>query len=247
MKTESALTMTLLLSAHMVFAATTTNDVTGDWHGTLETGTAKLRLVFKISKTADRGLSAKLDSLDQGARDIPVDTVSVSNKVLRMEVKSVKGLYVGTLDATGAKAAGVWSQGQAVLALNLGKGPGASAAGEADELSPEQLAANKLAAQKIVGTWNGTLMVGAASLRLRVNISKTPTGGATGTLDSLDQGANAIPLSAITLKDGKVYFEARGIGGAYEGKLAAGGSALAGEWQQGGQTMPLDFKLSPPK
>jgi hypothetical protein len=75
-----------------------------------------------------------------------------------------------------------------------------------------------------------------------VNISKSSPGNATGTLDSLDQGANGIPLSTITFKDGKVRFEARGIGGVYEGKLAADGLTLTGQWQQGGQTLPLEFK-----
>jgi uncharacterized protein len=242
MKTKSLLAMTLLLSVHIASAALATNDVIGNWQGTLDTGAAKLRLVFKISRAADGGLSAKLDSLDQGARDIPVDTVSVSNKVLRMEVKSVKGLYVGTLDASRTKTAGLWSQGGGVLALSLEKGQGASAAAAAEKLSPEELAANEQAAQKIAGTWNGTLTLGAASLRLRVNISKTATGGATGTMDSLDQGADGIPLSAVTLKEGKVHFEARGIGAVYEGKLDANGSGLSGEWQQSGQTMPLEFK-----
>ncbi len=71
MKTKSLLALPLLLSAQIAFAATTTNDVTGNWLGTLDTGMAKLRLSFKISRAADGGLTAKLDSLDQGARDIP--------------------------------------------------------------------------------------------------------------------------------------------------------------------------------
>lgn len=247
MRTKALLAMTLLLSVDIAFAASTTNDVIGNWHGTLDTGVAKLRLVFKISGAANGELSAKLDSPDQGARDIPVDTVSLSNKTLRMELKSVKGLYVGTLDAGGTKATGLWSQGGGVLALSLEKGQGVNAAAETEKLSPEELAANKLAAQKLAGTWNGTLRVGGASLRLRLNISKNAAGGANGTMDSLDQGANGVPLSAITLKEAKVHFEARGIGAVYEGKLDANGSGLSGEWQQGGQGMPLEFKLSPPK
>jgi hypothetical protein len=80
-----------------------------------------------------------------------------------------------------------------------------------------------------------------------MNITKSPAGAAAGTLDSLDQGANGIPLSAITLKDGKVRFEARGIGGIYEGTLAADGATLNGQWQQGGQTLPLDLKKATSK
>jgi len=247
MNAKSLTAVVLLLSACMALAASATNDVAGNWHGTLDTGLTKLRLVFKITKTASGEFTAKLDSLDQGAHDIPVDTVSVSNMTLRMEVKSVKGSYVGTLDATGTRATGLWSQGGGGLALSLEKGQGTIVAAEAGKLSPGELAANKQAAQEIVGTWNGTLAVGAASLRLRANFTKTAVGGAAGTLDSLDQGANGIPLSGITLKEGKVRFEARGIGAVFEGRLDAAGSGLTGQWQQGGHTLPLVFTKQPSK
>jgi hypothetical protein len=95
---------------------------------------------------------------------------------------------------------------------------------------------------KTPGTWSGALTTPTGTLRLRLNISKSATGAATGTMDSLDQNANGIPLSAITLKDGRVRFEVRGVGGVYEGTLAADGSTLNGEWQQGGGSLPLEFK-----
>ena len=235
-----------LLTPVLAFSAAT-NDATGNWKGTLDVGSVKLRLVFKINKTAGGDLNAKLDSLDQGVRDIPVDTVTVKNKAMRLEVKTIDGVYEGTIDAAGTKAIGQWKQGAQALPLTLERVQGAEPASEAEKLSPSDLAASKQAAQKIAGTWNGTLAVGAANLRLRLNISKTAAGAATGTMDSLDQGANGIPVSTITHKEGKVHFEVSGIGGVYEGTLAADGLALSGHWHQGGQTMPLDFTKAPPK
>lgn len=244
MKKMFPLLMTLSLLARSAVAAPATNNVAGDWHGALDVGTAKLRLVFRITNATNGGLTAKLDSLDQGARDMPVDSVTVSNKSLRMEIKSIHGLFVGTLDAAGRKATGVWSQGANALPLTLEKGQRTSTPAGDEELSSEDLAANKQAAAKTAGTWSGTLSAGGASLRLRVNISKTASGGATGTMDSLDQGANGIPLSAITLKDGTVRFQARGVGGFFEGRLSADGTTLTGEWRQGGQTFPLELKAA---
>jgi hypothetical protein len=61
-------------------------------------------------------------------------------------------------------------------------------------------------------------------------------------MDSLDQGAKDIPVSGITLKEGKVHFELPGIGGMYEGTLESDGKVMKGEWRQGGQTFPLEFK-----
>ena len=64
-------------------------------------------------------------------------------------------------------------------------------------------------------------------------------------MDSLDQGARDIPLSAITLREGTLGFEVRGVGGSYEGTLAPDGALLTGQWQQGGQSFALDLKKGP--
>ncbi len=238
----SLLAVILWASASAGIGATTIDDATGNWLGTLEVGQVKLRVVFKISKNATGGLTAKMDSPDQGAKDIPVDVVTFKEKELHLEIKAVQGTYEGTLNATGKSATGKWKQGPNSLPLNLVKGSGTDTAGEAEKLSPADAAANKQAAQKIAGTWNGTLVAGAASFRLRLNFAKSATGTATGTLDSLDQGANGIPLNTITHKEGKIRFEARGMGVVYEGTLAADGSMLAGQWQQAGQSLPMSFK-----
>jgi hypothetical protein len=245
-KTISLLAVTVRLSTVLAAGAETTN-VTGNWSGTLEAGPIKLRVVFKISKGAEGALTAKMDSVDQGTRDIPVDAVTVKDKTLRMEVKVVNGVYEGALDATGTKATGNWTQNAQSLPLVLEKGARADPEFAGEKLSPADLAANKQAALKIAGTWNGALAISGTSLRLRLNISKSSTGTATGTMDSLDQGANGIPLSAITLKDRKVRFEAGGIGGIYEGTLATEGATFSGQWHQGGQTLPLEFKRTTAK
>lgn len=246
-KAISLLAATVLLGSTAAFGAVATNSVAGNWNGTLEVGAVKLRVVFKIRQAAGGTLTAKMDSLDQGARDIPVDAVTVKSNLLRLEVNIVKGVYEGTLDAAKTKATGQWTQGPQTLPLVLEKGQGTDAIFEAEKTAPADLAANKLAALKVVGTWDGALDTGTASLRLRLNIAKSPAGTATGTMDSLDQGANGIPLSAITFKDGTVRFEAKGIGGVYEGALATNGSTLSGQWQQGGGAAPLEFKKAPSK
>lgn len=240
-KTLALLATGLLLVGTLAGTAATTNDIIGDWRGTLDAGAAKLRLVFHVKSSPGGGFAGTLDSIDQGARGIPVDSVRLTNNTLRMEVKSVSGVYEGTLDASGKRATGTWTQGAGVMPLVLEKGTGTNVTAAPEKLSPADLAANKLAAQKLAGTWNGKLSLGPQSLRLRVNIAKTAAGTASGTLDSLDQGANGIPLSGLTLKDGTVRFEAPGIGGIYEGKLDVPGKVLTGEWRQGGQTFPLEL------
>jgi hypothetical protein len=250
MKNAMSFLAVSLLFSSIAFSAPAPNDVTGNWKGILQVGELKLHLVFKITKSANGALSAKMDSLDQGARDLPVDIVTVKNNTLHMEVSDIQGIYEGTLDNSGAKATGKWQQGQQTLPLILERNSGKADEVEVESFSPADLAANKAAADKLAGSWEGNLNAGTQPLRLVLNVRKTAAGKgagmATGTIDSPDQGAKDIPLSAITYKDGKVRFEARGIGGSYEGSLEGAGGKINGEWKQGGQTMPLNFQKKTP-
>ncbi len=244
MKTSLSLLIAMLISSAAAFGAPATNSLLGNWLGTLDTGGAKLRLLFKITQSYSGVLSAKLDSLDQGARDIPVNSIAVKDKAVRLEVKAVQGVYDGALDEAGKQIAGTWQQAGRSLPLTLERREGAVDVAAPEKLSPEELAASKQAAQKLAGLWNGTLAAGAASFRLKVKIAKNASGAATGTIESVDQGAKDIPLTGITCKEGAVHFEARGIGAAYDGTLSPAGVMLTGRWHQSGQSMPLEFKKS---
>jgi len=242
MKRTTALLSALLLTSAVAFGATATNDLAGNWKGALDVGQAKLRLLFKVTRTPEGVLTAKMDSLDQGARDIPVETVVIKDDTVRMEVKLVQGVYQGSFDEAGKKITGTWKQGPNSLPLALERTQGTVMAAEPEKLSPADLVASKQAAQKLAGVWNGTLAAGTSNLRLKVTITKTSAGAATGTMESVDQGAKDIPLSAITCKEGAVRFEARGIGASYDGTLSPAGIVLTGQWHQAGQSMPLELK-----
>jgi hypothetical protein len=236
------LLITLLFTSATVFAAASTNGITGNWLGTLDTGSARLRLMFKIAQTPGGALTAKLDSFDQGARDIPVSSVTLKDQTVRLEVKIVQGAYDGTVDGAGKKITGTWQQGGHSLPLTLERYEGTVVTAEAEKLSPEDLAANKRAAQKLTGAWSGTLAAGGSNFRLKVRIAKTAAGTAVGTIQSPDQGAQDIPLSAITYREDAVHFEARALGAHYDGTLSPAGFVLTGEWHQSGQSFPLEFK-----
>jgi hypothetical protein len=242
MKTSLALLATILTFSGVASGAASTNGITGNWLGTLNAGSAKLRLLFKIIQSPKGALSAQLDSLDQGARNIPVSGITFKDNTVRLEVKAVQGVYDGTLDGAAKKMTGTWQQNGHSLPLTLQRQEGTVAAAQPEKLSPEDLAANKQAAQKLAGVWNGTLAAGAANFRLKVKIAKTAAGTATGTIQSLDQGGHDIPLSAITCKEGVVHFEARGLDAYYDGTLSPAGVMLSGEWHQSGQSLPLEFK-----
>ena len=95
-------------------------------------------------------------------------------------------------------------------------------------------------AQDILGDWQGTLKAGPAELHLMVHISAGTNGTLKATMDSLDQGANGIPISTIALKDSKLTFASDVIHATYEGKVNAGATAIEGTFTQG-QPFPLNL------
>ncbi len=93
----------------------------------------------------------------------------------------------------------------------------------------------------IEGTWQGTLELGAASLRLGIHISRNPQGILTSTLDSIDQGAMGLPVKETTFTDRKVHLDMPDLHATYEGTLSGDGAEIAGTFTQGGP-VPLTLK-----
>ncbi len=92
--------------------------VVGDWLGALKVGAASLRLGLHVEKKSDGGLTAILDSIDQGAK-IPVGAVAFESGKLRLTIPAIGGSYEGALNAEGAAIEGVWSQGGQQLPLTF--------------------------------------------------------------------------------------------------------------------------------
>src|SRR5260370_5312368 len=96
-------------------------------------------------------------------------------------------------------------------------------------------------AQDIAGDWQGSLKAGGGELRIVLHVAKY-FGSFKASMDSVDAGANAMSVTAISLQDTKLNFEVASIGGSYEGKVNADASLIQGEWSQSGVSFPLDFK-----
>ena len=75
--------------------------IEGYWLGTLHTGAIDLRMGFSIKKKDDGTLTATLDSIDQGARDIPLDSAEFKDGTLTLKLNKAKFAYTGKLDAAG--------------------------------------------------------------------------------------------------------------------------------------------------
>src|SRR5262249_34274780 len=94
-------------------------DVEGFWLGTLKVAGTELRLVATIAKKMDGSYTGTMDSPDQGAKGLPIDTVLFKDGELRLEMKGIKGSFVGKLSADGAEVAGKWTQAGETLPLTF--------------------------------------------------------------------------------------------------------------------------------
>jgi uncharacterized protein len=90
----------------------------GIWQGPLQFNNVELRIVFRITDHGD-SLSALLDSPDQGAKDIPVNSVAATDSSIRLNVNIINGYYEGTY--RGDSIDGKWVQGGMTLPLVLKK------------------------------------------------------------------------------------------------------------------------------
>jgi fermentation-respiration switch protein FrsA (DUF1100 family) len=91
-------------------APTPAAGVNGLWLGTLKAGAVDLRLLFKIERKADGTHTGTMDSIDQGARGIPIDGIQVKDGKVRLELKKIKAVFEGTLKDGGAAIVGQWKQ-----------------------------------------------------------------------------------------------------------------------------------------
>src|SRR5205807_2148087 len=90
----------------------------GTWMGTLHLGAINLRLVLKI-KRAGAGWTATVDSPDQHASDIPVQTVTLEGDQLTLALPKINGSYEGRLE--GERLVGTFKQNGMTLPLDLEK------------------------------------------------------------------------------------------------------------------------------
>src|SRR5437867_2082801 len=81
-------------------------------------------------------------------------------------------------------------------------------------------------APAIAGTWQGTLDLSVAKLRLVVDFKKKEGGGFTGTMDSPDQGAFGLPIDEVTVEAKTVKFTMKKLGGSYEGQVSDDGKQI---------------------
>ncbi|NBW37745.1 MAG: alpha/beta hydrolase [Cytophagia bacterium] len=114
MKIFPTLLLTLLVSL-----TTLAQDINGQWNGLLKVQGTQLRVVFNLKQT-ENGLSATLDSPDQGAKGIPTTASSFENGVLKIAIANLTVEYEGTLGSDNI-IVGTFKQAGVAFPMNLSK------------------------------------------------------------------------------------------------------------------------------
>jgi hypothetical protein len=124
--------MALLAAGLMTGCRSEADRVTGKWQGTLNLSSAApdkvkpgttLRVVCHIEKNSDGTLGGSLDSPDQNAADIPIDTVTIKNGAFHLKLDRIRASYDGQLSADGSTISGQWKQGGYSLPCDLKRNP----------------------------------------------------------------------------------------------------------------------------
>ena len=82
----------------------------GNWQGSIQANLLELRLLFKLEKNEEEW-TGTMESLDQNARDIPINEISMTDKSVELKVNSVRGTFQGELSEDGSEIVGEWAQG----------------------------------------------------------------------------------------------------------------------------------------
>ena len=95
----------------------------------------------------------------------------------------------------------------------------------------------------VIGSWEGRIEAGGNSLTLVFTVVRDASGGLTGTMESPDQSAMAVPLSSATFVDGRLTLVVSNVPGSptFSGTPSEDGTTLSGTFSQGGGAIALEL------
>jgi pimeloyl-ACP methyl ester carboxylesterase len=224
----------LLCALSAAACLTAAEPVEGDWIGTLKPGMGvELRLIVHIKAEAGK-LTGTMDSIDQGAKGIPIDSITFSDGKLVFTMNAIQGKYEGTFDAEKKRIAGTWTQAGNSNPLDL-----------EPYVAPKKTSSGAVEPSDIDGEWQGTLDAGMQQLRLLLKL-KMEEDGLTATMVSVDQGGASFPASTVKRSGDSLELTFNAVGGTYKATIDAARKSMKGTWSQGGNELPLELKRLAP-
>jgi hypothetical protein len=227
--------LVLLLLALLV-GCKPAKDISGAWFGTLNAGHIQLRLVLHI-KPDGNSYKATIDTLDQGRADLPISGVRVKGADVHVELGAFGAVYDAKVNPTGTEMTGFFRQAGMNIPFTMKK------TAQPPKVAPPLLPASYTprTGSDLQGYWQGAVAVGNVQTRIGFKISEPSKGKFRAELDSVDQGATGIPITALNYQAPNLHMEAAGVAGVFDGTLTRSGE-ITGTWKQGPNNLPVTLK-----
>ena len=210
----------------------------GRWEGRIETPGRPLEVIVDLVHGGGGEWRGEIDIPVQRAKDFRLANVKVDGLQVSFSMQGVPGnpSFRGKLSKNGENISGDFSQGSAHLPFTLKRSGGSPdvPAEPASTLIPDGVPGEGLE-----GIWLGVLHPGSLNLQLLFKISKAGDGTLTGTVDSIDQGAEGLKISGIRVDGDSVRLKLKEPIADFEGTISEDGSQITGEWRQGSSALPL--------
>lgn len=206
----------------------------GHWAGAIEVPGQPIQIEVDL-KPDGQGWVGTITIPSQNLKGFPLSAVQVQGRQVSFAMAQVPGTptFKGEVTADGTGLLGDFTQGELKTTFELKR------AGEAVIAPPAKSTA---ITKELEGQWSGTLAAGGQQLRLTLKLANGAD-GATGSIVSVDQGGQEIPISSIVQSGAHLDLSLPMIAGTYAGDLKDG--QLVGEWKQGPGTLPLTFTRVP--
>jgi len=224
-------TFAVVMLALATACASQAQDIAGDWQGTLAVGAGVVRIVLHITKSPEGTLTATMDSPDQGAVGMPVDSITLDGSRLKFATGVVKGTYDGTVKNNGT-ITGNWVQPPNKTPLDFKKSN-----------TPIKLVHPEAPPSDIDGTWEGPVTVPSLQKVQHLSFHIKNTGdGLTATFDDPELSVKGYPAVAVMRKGSSIKIEVPQVGGEVAAKLNKDLSVMSGDWNQTDHNYPLTLK-----
>lgn len=212
-------------------------DLAGDWSGTVDVGAVQLTLVLHLTTPADSGLyTVTMDVPDQGAYGLPTSDATLDGDTLTILVPNIGAAYTGVVAEDAGSVDGMWTQGGREFPLVLTR---AQPEAPSERAAEAPKAGPKAARGDLTGDWPAALQIpGGGEVRLTLHLTRTDSGytaaitGPDGTRVSLDEALIAGRDVTISSSIPPVRIV---------GTVSDDEQTIAGEWQQGGEKLPVTF------
>lgn len=223
----------IALAAASPVRAQSIGDPAGHWEGKIHIPNRELNLAVDLAKGAGGAWIGSLTLPGTTSVDVPLATVTVEASAVRFTaLLPGTTTFEGALSADAAGLAGTVSNQEGGVPFDLKR------SGDAHVKVPPP---SSVLSSDFEGTWQGALAIAGRTLTIQLKLARAADGRATGTLVSVDQNNQEIPITTVTLQGAQLQLDARAVSGLYKGTLSASGE-ISGEWSQGPASSPLTFK-----